>query len=312
MSEQVINREQPDEVVPAESEIPVGQQLRAAREARGLQLADIAQTLKLGARQVESLESGDWQALPGQTFIRGCVRNYARLVQIDAAPLMAQLDRILVRPADNLAMHEATPAKMPDGGGRLSKRDRSVVLLGAGLVVLAVLAYFAMPADLAALRDNALAQLDALGRKEAVATPPTPEVPSAPPAANSEPVFPPGSTQQQVMYPQQVAVEAPPSIAPPPVDKPVEAAPRVAPSAAVDKPQLRFLVDKEAWVEVRDRDNKVVFSQRLAAGSDQALAGKGPLALTIGYAPGVRLYWNGQMIDLAPHSKGDVARLVLE
>lgn len=67
-------------------EQPVGEQLRQAREALGLQVGDIAQTLKLGSRQVEALESGDWQHLPGQTFIRGFVRNYARLVQVDSAP----------------------------------------------------------------------------------------------------------------------------------------------------------------------------------------------------------------------------------
>ena len=76
----------------------VGEQLRAARQARGLDLSDAAQMLKLGARQVEALEQGDWQGLPGQTFIRGFVRNYARILQIDPTPLMAELDKVLEMP----------------------------------------------------------------------------------------------------------------------------------------------------------------------------------------------------------------------
>jgi hypothetical protein len=40
--------------------------------------------------------------------------------------------------------------------------------------------------------------------------------------------------------------------------------------------------------------------------------GHGPLSLVIGYAPGVKLFWRGQAVDLAPHTKGEVARLVLE
>jgi len=68
----------------------------------------------------------------------------------------------------------------------------------------------------------------------------------------------------------------------------------------------------ESWVEVRNRDNKVVFTQVGAAGSEQAVAGAGPLSLVIGYAPGVKLFWRGQAVDLAPHTKGEVARLVLE
>ena len=63
---------------------------------------------------------------------------------------------------------------------------------------------------------------------------------------------------------------------------------------------------------MRDRDNKVIFSQRSPAGSEQAVNGKGPLSLVIGYAPGVKLSWHGKVVDLAPHTKGEVARLVLE
>ncbi|HLO63021.1 MAG TPA: DUF4115 domain-containing protein, partial [Azonexus sp.] len=132
-------------------------------------------------------------------------------------------------------------------------------------------------------------------------------------AAANEPVFPPGSTQQQTMYPQAlVPAETSAAAAPAAVPAPqaAENAAPVAPAAA--QPQLRFVVDKESWIEVRDRDNKVAFSQRLASGAEQVVTGQGPLSLTIGYAPGVRLFWRGQPVDLAPHTKGDVARLVLE
>jgi cytoskeleton protein RodZ len=77
-------------------------------------------------------------------------------------------------------------------------------------------------------------------------------------------------------------------------------------------PQLRFMVDKDSWLEVRDRDNKIIFSQRLTAGAEQAMDGHGPLSLNVGYAPGVRVFWHGEAVDLTPHTRGDVARLVLE
>ena len=68
----------------------------------------------------------------------------------------------------------------------------------------------------------------------------------------------------------------------------------------------------KAKVEVRDRDDKVVFSQRGAAGSEKVIDGEMPLSLVIRNAPGVKLFWRGQAIDLGPHTKGEVARLVLE
>mgnify|MGYP000880064856 FL=1 len=315
MSEQVSSQEAAtEEAIPVVAETPVGALLRQAREARGLKIADIAQTLKLGLRQVEALEGGDWQHLPGHTFIRGFVRNYARLVQVDAAPLMAQLDRILEKPVDNLGKQDTGPAPMPSSTSSGSaRRDRQMMALGLGFVVLAAALYFLMPGDLSAWRDSAQSLIDSLSRKEVAE-----QAPAASPApaaeqsttAGTEPVFPPGSTQQQVMYPQVLA----PADGSAPANTGATASAPDARGAtpAATAPQLRFLFDKDSWIEVRDRDNKVIFSQRLGAGAEQAVSGQGPLSLTIGYAPGVRLFWRGQPVDLAPHTKGDVARLVLE
>ena len=44
----------------------------------------VAQQLKLAPRQVRALEDGDFTHLPGRTFVRGFMRNYARLVRLDA------------------------------------------------------------------------------------------------------------------------------------------------------------------------------------------------------------------------------------
>lgn len=298
----------------------VGEQLRAARKARLLEVVDVAQTLKLGPRQVEALENGDWQGLPGATFIRGFVRNYARLVQIDSAPLMAQLDSVLKKPTDGLALAEKKTASMPAGVSfGPPRRDRAVVMFGLLLVVAAALAYFLLAKDLSSLRETAQTAIDSLARKGEpevsalkTADAPAEQAPATMPAtAPAEPVFPPGTTPQQVMNPQVLT--------PPEQLSPVTAPVPVTPVGATEKSksasgeaQLRFVVDKESWVEVRDRDSKVIFSERFVPGADKAVNGQGPLTLVIGYAPGVKLYWRGELIDLVPHAKGDVARLVLE
>ncbi|KAB2927810.1 MAG: helix-turn-helix domain-containing protein [Dechloromonas sp.] len=304
LDENVVAAEEPDVTAPS-----VGQQLAAARQARGLELADISQALKLGVRQVEALESGNWHALPGQTFIRGFVRNYARLVGVDATPLMAMLDDVLEKPAGNLVVPPSHQGAMPQVGGQGVKRDRAVVVVGALLVVLAALAYFLIPGDLSQLRDNAQGMLDSLARKEEAVAPVVP--------APAEPVFPPGVSPQQVMSPQ-AAVPAVEESSPAPAKPAAEGAPigvatpQVPAAPAPATSPLRLAFDKESWLEVRDRDNRLIFSQRVAAGGEQLLAGAAPLTLVIGYAPGVRLFWQGKAVDLAPHTKGDVARLVLE
>jgi len=312
MSEQISSGDAVSEEALPALQPHVGEQLAAARQTRGLEIPDIAQALKLGERQVEALENGDWQALPGQTFIRGFVRNYARLVQIDPLPLMALLDGVLEKPVNSLAVSETRPAAMPRATSSGSPRDRAVIVAGGGLVVLAALAYFLIPNDLSALRESTQGLLDSLARKEEPAK--APETPAAQPA---EPVFPPGATPQQIMNPQAVAPAdqvQPPAVADGGEIKTVTAAANTAATQppVANAPQMRFVFDKESWLEVRDRDNKLIFSQRVAAGTEQSLSGQGPLSLVIGYAPGVRVFWHGQAVDLAPHTRGDVARLVLE
>lgn len=306
-------------VTPAEqgtlSNIPgVGAQLRAAREALGLSLQDVATALKLGDRQLDALEGGNWQVLPGVTFVRGFVRNYARLVHLDPLPLMQQLDAVLEKPVMRLGNSDMPQARMPQGGVGISRRDRAVIMAGGALLAVAGLVYFLLPGDLSDLRASTQHLIDSFSRKD---------VPPAEPVA--EPVFPPGTTPQQVMNPQAVQPAA--NLVEPPRAAASEVAAQPAPPAsetpatpAAEKtgqvsgaPIMRFVFEKESWVEVRDRNSKVIYSQRTPAGGEQSLAsGQGPFSLVVGYAPGVKLFWHGQAIDLAPYTHGDVARLVLE
>ena len=58
-----------------------GQMLRAAREAKGWKVEQVASQLKLSRRQIEALEADAFADLPGLTFVRGFVRNYARVLE---------------------------------------------------------------------------------------------------------------------------------------------------------------------------------------------------------------------------------------
>lgn len=78
-----------------------GRHLATARESGGLSVADVARQLKLSPWQVEAMEADQYQRLPGAVFVRGFIRNYARLVKLDPMPLLAavQRQRALMSPA---------------------------------------------------------------------------------------------------------------------------------------------------------------------------------------------------------------------
>ena len=73
-----------------EEDVPltVGARLRAAREAKGLSLHQVADILRLRAIQVQALEEGNYNQLPGQTFVTGFLRSYANLLELDAVALV--------------------------------------------------------------------------------------------------------------------------------------------------------------------------------------------------------------------------------
>src|SRR5207253_8539290 len=76
-----------------------GSRLKSAREAAGLSLDQVAQQLKLAPRQVRALEDEDFAQLPGRTFARGFVRNYARLLNLEADDLLALMPDAAHAPA---------------------------------------------------------------------------------------------------------------------------------------------------------------------------------------------------------------------
>lgn len=291
----------------------VGKRLQEARETRGLSIAEIAVSLKLGEKQVKALEADNWQALPGTTFIRGFVRNYARLLNLEAAPLMRMLDEKLDASKPSLDLPESTHVKMPEPAGQTQARDYLLPAVGLVLVMLAALIYILLPDDISALRGRISSLLEL--------TPAHIETTEAKPAV--EAVLPPGKTLNEVLAPQD-----PPSAAelPPPSSANDRMEPSVAAETLTPRPEalspaptqpssaapLRFSFTQDCWVEVRDRKGNILYSQNAGAGQEQEIAGQAPFSIAIGNIRGVKLMYRDQIVDLAPHARGEVARLTLE
>jgi len=73
----------------------VGDQLRTAREEQGKSLEDIGGELKIRTNHVLALEEGDFDKFDAPVFVRGFVRSYCRVLKIDSAPVVVQLNHEL-------------------------------------------------------------------------------------------------------------------------------------------------------------------------------------------------------------------------
>ena len=279
----------------------VGEFLARARVAQGLTLDDVAQQLKFGVRQLDALEQGRFESLPGSTFARGMVRSYARLLKIDAEPLLGQVEgKFVVPDADRLATRYREPVPFSDGSRR--SNITYVVLSVAILLVVAGVLFGWQQERSRATRLNFV---------------PAARVPLEPLRAvpGSPPSMAPATPPQRAIAATPAAVAgigataaASAGTASPPAQPQGVTVPAAAP--ATGRIVLHF--DAESWVEVRDASGKMLLSQLNPAGSAKIVQGTPPFSVVVGNAQHVQLTYDGQPFDLAPHIRVEVARFTLE
>ncbi len=108
----------------------IGKILREKRESLGFSIADVANQIKFAPRQIESLEADDFQHLPESAFLRGFVRSYAKILQLDADTLLSTLPQI--KAPTELLVPESVGVPFPNA--RSLFRPNMILLAAAGLV----------------------------------------------------------------------------------------------------------------------------------------------------------------------------------
>jgi cytoskeleton protein RodZ len=66
----------------------LGEVLRTAREAKGVDLARVERDTKIRTRYLSALERGEYRELPGSVYTKGFLRNYAAYLGLDAEYLI--------------------------------------------------------------------------------------------------------------------------------------------------------------------------------------------------------------------------------
>ena len=289
-----------------------GALLRVARESAGMTIDAVAQQLKLAPRQVKALEDGDYTHLPGRTFVRGFVRNYARLLHLDPDRVLGALPGGAAAPALEAPTLQPTAPTI----GELPTTDHSKPGWARWAIPAVLAAIVAAAAIYEWVRPVGEPRPGA-AKEPSVSQPPLPQ-PSAPkdPSATALPnPFATGVASGSAV-PAAVdassAGSAPSNAATPTtVEKPVSAS-AATQSAGVGDQSLVVTFRDYSWTDIRDRDGRVLVSGMNQGGTEQAVTGTPPLAVVIGNAADVTLRYKGQAVDLVPHTRQNVARLTLQ
>ena len=119
----------------------VGEELARAREARGMSVEDVSSSTRIRAGLIRAIEADDFDPCGGAVYARGHLRSIARVVGIDAEPLVAEFDRS--HEVEDLHVPVPTQPSEPDLAARADRRrpNWTAAMAVALLAICALAAY---------------------------------------------------------------------------------------------------------------------------------------------------------------------------
>ncbi|MBS0619346.1 MAG: helix-turn-helix domain-containing protein [Spirochaetes bacterium] len=311
----------------------VGHLLRNARIAKGMSVDEVSRQLRLSVPQIEAIEKEDFEKIPGRTFLRGFIRNYAHLVQLDPAPLLQML------PASTrvVSTYERTPFKNKQisfSSNRETPGNHSLMIAVILLVIVSG-AYFLFENGGWNKNSDSSAASEETKNESATASVeiqlPLPAIvknsTDAPLNKSSEVAHTarnPENTETAADVKTDVTVDIKPAVEKAEKAGKIEKTEKTEKAEKTEKVEkktdtpknmghLYFKFTADSWVKVVDGAGASVFEQLKKGGSEQMVTGKRPLSIVIGNASGVNLTYNDKEIDISSYKKqGGTARFTLE
>jgi cytoskeleton protein RodZ len=293
----------------------LGQELAAERERQGLSRGEVAQRLHMSQWQVEALEGGDYVRLPKGTFLRGFVRNYAKVLGLDGDAMLARLaEAAPLGPAPGIVVPSQN-IRFDPIGERLANPyvkagSLAVVFIALGFAVM-YWWLFIRPSPPATMAKKEATV--AVPQNIAAAPVPAPEAP-APSPAPSEPIRNNEPVVQEPPKKVEPKKAEPPPKAPPPAPAATvqQSIQPVAQNKSPNERTVKLRFKGEAWVEIKDRSGKVLLSRLNPKGTEAEVSGRPPFAIVIGNAPDVTMLYEDREFPLEPHTRVAVARFTVE
>lgn len=276
----------------------VGQELRAAREARGLTLEAVAAETHMKVSHLRAIEAGDETVLPEPVYVKSFIRKYAQAVGL---------------PADELANAYWETKPLPPAPPQ--QREISVPWWLFPWIVAAIL--IGIVVYFIAVAPRAIPEAGPLVTPSVAPSPsPQPASPSVAPGAAT-----PSASTATETPPISTPTTRPVAATPTPMPTPsAQSTPRPTPSPAATPTsisvapgtalRLQVVVNEASWMRVL-RDGVQVYEGTLRAGETRAWAANDTLNISIGNAGGVEVLLDNRSLGTLG-AKGEVVRRVFK
>ncbi len=250
----------------------LGALLKTKRTEKNIAIGEVAERLKFSAKQIESLESGDYKGLPEPIFVKGFIKTYARFLGLDADQIVALLNEAF--PSQVTAVTSAPTTESQNGlNFQDQKKNKSFpkwlpLLVVAAAVVGAVYLWQSKSSEQTRQQEKSTLEVGDVAQPQ-LATDNVQVVPMNASAASAS--------------------------------TPANASAPMAASAAVANGGIQIKVRYRSNLIVTDADGTPLHSGIVASNSSHEFKGKAPYQVRIGYATGSEISFNGQAVDLKNH-----------
>lgn len=289
----------PDQAVAsAQTGASIGARLRAAREAKGLSMADCSSRMHLPVKVLQRLEAGAFGPSVDFVFLRGTLSGYARFLGLPPG----SCDR---------ALRAAAPAEQPAlvAVARTSPIRWLLQRYGTAATYIVLTATIAVPLVLLGLRgglERPSTRIVSLDRAPSVVQPSArSRAATGAQAHGGAPSSSPDATPFRASMTPFAAIgltDADESISQPSIN----AAP--APADVAGPHTLTVSASADCWFEITDVNGIKVDSGMLHAGDSRTWHAGGALHVTLGNADAVTVVQDGQPLALAAYRHANVAR----
>lgn len=291
----------------------LGGRLRAAREARGLDVETCAHALRLPTRVLRQIESNEYGGIDHHVYLGGYLTKYARYLGVDEDEVKLELERI--RPPE--------PTLVATGGISHSRyllenyaRAATYVVLTAAIVVPTIWLGVRGTLDrdvshLSPLDAAPVAQLDAPASGASVASSTLASASNAQDGASNPAATPAPAATAAQEQPLMASMTPFPNLG-----DTHTAAPPVAPTPAAPTGEgahsLVLNLQNASWVEVTGKDGSRLEYGLLPAGISKTYRSDQPLEVRIGNAGGAQVMLDGQPMPLDSYRRSNVAHFRIE
>ncbi len=303
-----------------------GKQLKKGRERMQLTTREVSEKLNLKHSFVTQIEEDNYSALPGATFIRGYLRAYAKLVGVEAEALIDIYNTNFNEEPRPEERYKPVEVMKPQRSSSDPLIKYTTIAVIAALIALSIVWWQSRngsePLSLAQSDtvtvetsggETIIAQMDlsdtdeeAMTEEPSVITDdsndvaiPEEESATAEAVAEELPLIQESVTESDISESQSEVVSAEPT-------------PEEIGQAVSVQAHLMITYTEECWVEITDGRGIQVVSNLKQAGEESVVEGVPPFKLMIGNATGALVSYQGEEVDLKPHTnRNNIARFTL-